>query len=204
MGRIIVCMIYFTLQWKKEIRRKLESFRLPAIVSGHNVVYETWKQTLFFWLSSDNNEVYMATPFFDLDRLQEFLDIVWIQRRTAKIGKIFVREECTKGTEFHKMLEEAIKEYDAEKQELLRKEVLLKAPVMTTDPKYFHAKFIGCINTENEKAEVLLTSANCTSHHFSKFFTGGENYESISYHDMSAENFKTRIIYNLIKLEKNT
>lgn len=59
----IVCMIYFPLQWKKEIREKLESVRLPAIVGGHSDVYETWIETLSLWLSSNNNEVYMASPF---------------------------------------------------------------------------------------------------------------------------------------------
>ena len=59
----IVCMIYFPLQWKKEIREKLESVRLPAIVGGHSDVYETWIETLSLWLSSNNNKVYMASPF---------------------------------------------------------------------------------------------------------------------------------------------
>ena len=76
--------------------------------------------------------------------------------------------------------------------------------MMTTDPNYFHAKFIGCINTEYEKAEVVLTSANFTSNHFGKFKSGGQNYDSISYHDMSAEDFKTRFIYPLTRLEKKT
>lgn len=200
----IVCMIYFTLQLrKKEIRAKLESYRLPAIVGGHTEVYETWKKTLSFWLSSGNNEVYMASPFLEQDYLKNILDIVCKRKTTAKIGKIFVRENCDKESKkkFHVMLEESITTYNAEEQKFLREEVLLKAP-MTTGPNYFHAKFIGCINTENEKAEVLLTSANFTSNHFSRYRKGGQNYESISYHDMSAEDFKTRFIDPLTMLEE--
>ena len=208
-GITIVCMIYFTLQWKKEIRAKLESLRLPAIVGGHTEVYETWKNTLSFWLSSGNNKVYMATPFFHLVYLEEFLNIVWEKRRTANIGEIFVREECNKkrGRKFHEMLNTTINKYDLfpEKQTLFLREVLLKAPEMTTKPNYFHAKFIGCINTENEKAEVLLTSANFTGDHLDKFtykYTRetGQNYESISYHDMSAYDFMRRFIEPLSNL----
>lgn len=98
--------------------------------------------------------------------------------------------------------DKTIKKYNDKEQKFLREEVLLKAPMMTTDPNYFPAKFIGCINTEYEKAEVVLTSANFTSNHFGKFKSGGQNYDSISYHDMSAEDFKTRFIYPLTRFEK--
>lgn len=205
-------MIYFTLQLrKKEIRAKLESFRLPAIVGGHTEVYETWKETLSFWLSSSNNKVYMATPFLHLEYLEEFLDIVWENKETANIGKIFVREECDNktGMKFHEMLNATIDKYKLfpEKQTLFCKEVLLKAPDMTTRPNYFHAKFIGCINTENEKAEVLLTSANFTGDHFDEFTyrnsdETGQNYESIAYHDMSAEEFMRNFIKPMTRFEK--
>ena len=200
-------MIYFTLQLrKKEIRAKLESFRLPAIVGGHTEVYETWKETLSFWLSSGNNEVYMATPFFGLEYLQEFLSIVCEKRKTANIGKIFIRKNCDKDSEkeFHVMLLETIKKCRSEERMFLLQNVFFKAPPMTTKGDYFHAKFIGCINTENEKAEVLLTSANFTSYHFSEFSNERQNYESISYHDMSAEDFKTRFIHPLTRLEEKS
>lgn len=203
-------MIYFTLQLrKKEIRAKLESFRLPAIVGGHTEVYETWKETLSFWLSSGNNEVYMATPFLHEEYLEEFLDIVCEKRKTANIGKIFVREKCDKSMGFHKMLNAKIEQYesDHEKQALLRDKVLSKAPEMTTRPSNFHAKFIGCINTENEKAEVLLTSANFTGDHFDEFtyknsVETGQNYESIAYHDMSAADFMRNFIEPMTGLQK--
>ena len=201
-------MIYFISQWKKEIRQKLENRRLPAIVGGHTEVHEMWIQTLLFWLSSSNNEVYIATPFFDLKYLREFLDIVWERRSTANIGRIFVRENCDRnGRQFHEMLNTTIENYrsNPEKQSLLRDKVQPKVPEMTTSPNYFHAKFIGCVNKENEKAEVLLTSANFTGDHFDEFTNEntnvtGQNYESIAYHDMSADDFMRKFIQPLSNL----
>lgn len=167
---------------------------MPAIVGGHEV-YETWKETLSFWLSSGNNEVYMATPFLEQDYLKKILDIVCTRKTTAKIGKIFVRKECenNSGLTFYDMLETMIVNYNPEEQKLLCKQVHSKAHVITTKPENFHAKFIGCINMENEKAEVLLTSA---------YFTSDQNYKSITYHDMSADDFR-RFIEPMTKLEKH-
>ena len=182
----------------------LESVRLPAIVGGHTGVFKIWKETLSFWLSSNNNEVYIASPFLEQAYLKVFLDIVSRRKTTAKIGKIFIRENCDKKSEFHKMLKETIEDYTPEEQMFLRENVFFKAPMITTDTNYFHAKFIGCINTENKKAEVLLTSANFTSNHFGPFRRARQNYESISYHDMSAKDFIKRFIQPLTSLEEYT
>lgn len=179
--------------------------RLPKIAGGYTEVHEIWSQTLSFWLSSGNNEIYMATPFFDERYLGEFLDIVRTRRRTANIRKIFVRERSANNRDytFHGELERIINRYNDDEQNFLRENVLSNAPEMATHHGYFHAKFIGCVNTETQKAEVLLTSANFNSQSFTDFGDNVQNFETIVYHDMSANEFNTRLIQPLIRLEQH-
>ena len=178
---------------------------MPKIAGGFTEIYQMWCQTLFFWLSSGNNEVYLATPFFDYTYLNKFLYIVLQRSRTANIRKIFVRETSANnpGYEFHRELERILPGYPTRDQNFLRENVLSNAPEMATHHGYFHAKFIGCVNIETEKAEVLLTSANFNSQSFSDFGDNVQNFETIVYHDMSANEFNTRLIQPLIRLEQH-
>ena len=148
----------------------------------------------------------MAAPFIDSTYLHAFLDVVLRKRDTAKIKKIFVREQCDKrGGEiiyFHKMFEKVLEGYDTGDQEILRKKVLSKVPTMRTKPDYFHAKFFACVDRETEEAAVLLMSANFTSQHFSEFSKGGQNFESIIYITMSMKDFKKNLIKPLTQIQK--
>lgn len=70
--------------------------RLPVIRPGKAYIYPLWKFLLSQWLSSDDHEVYLATPFLDTEKLTDICNIVIENLDTANIGAFFVRRECLK------------------------------------------------------------------------------------------------------------
>ena len=174
---------------------------LPVVEAGPRV-FKIWKSTLLFWLSSSQNEVYLVSPFLDEDILEEFLDIVLKKEETANIGFVFVREKCYKSLTFKKIWASTIGNYSTREKKVLGKTVLSKVWEVKTEISYFHAKFIGCVNTETREAEVLLTSANFTKDHFKKYSGGKQNNESLSYHKMETAEFRKRFIEPMKEIYK--
>ena len=178
---------------------------LPAIEAGPRV-FQIWKSTLLFWLSSSQNEIYLVSPFLDQHILKDFLDIVLKKKETANIGFVLVRKNCNYQQKFKDIWTRTIDEYECEEdKKFLTQTVLSKA--FGIDPKinYFHAKFIACVNTETREAEVLLTSANFTFQNFRRYMDGRHswNHDFLAYHKMKRAIFRKRFIQPMIEIFKD-
>lgn len=176
---------------------------LPVVENGPRV-FRIWKNTLLFWLSSRENKVYLVSPFLDQDILKEFLDIVLRKRETANIEFFYVREKCQDDFTFQRIKDNTLGQYSSTDQNFLKETVFLKAHGITPKISYFHAKFIGCENTETGEAEVLLTSANFTKKHFKRYIDGVHtcNNESLSYHQMKKAEFHKKFIQPMKEIYK--
>ena len=174
---------------------------LPVVESGPRV-FKILKSTLLFWLSNSHNVVYLVSPFLDKDILKEFLEIVIKKDETAKIGFLLVREPCCKGLTLKKIWDSTIKKYNDGIKAFLTQTVFSKASGIKKETSYFHAKFIGCINTTTGVAEVLVTSANFTKQHLKKYSDGRQNNESLSYHKMKKAEFRKRFIEPMKEIYK--
>lgn len=161
---------------------------LPVIRPGKAYIYPLWKFLLSRWLSSENHEVYLATPFLDTKRLTDICNIVIENPDTANIGDFFVRRECLKyeGKDIKMIIEETKEKISDDKYSTSEQKIFKKILVQKST-KYFHAKFIAC--TYNETAKVLVTSANFSGSHFNI-----QNYESVVYHEMTKAEFTERFI----------
>ena len=183
-----------------------EMKKLPVIADGPRI-FEIWKKTLIYWLSNDKNKVYLATPFLDKDILKEFLDI--FLKGKASIGNFFVREECCEiydektkvksRLKFQEIWKEIIKTFSDEDKKILIEKVWPNMQVKK-GINYFHAKFIGCVNTTTGVAEVLLTSANFNTTHFRPYTNGGKNHDSIGFHRMLKAEFEEKILNPISQL----
>lgn len=171
--------------------------RLPVIRPGKAYIYPLWKFLLSQWLSSDDHEVYLATPFLDTERLTDICNIVIENPDTANIGAFFVRRECLKyeNQNITDIINAVKEDFAEDTYSILEEKIFGKIFVQITY-KYFHAKFIAC--THNETAKVLVTSANFTGGHFNI-----QNYESVVYHEMTKAEFTERFIEPMRSITKH-
>lgn len=189
--------------------------KLPLVAEGP-IIFEIWQQTLLFWLSSRHNIIYLVTPFLDEYILKEFLYIVKKKNATAKIGKIFIREKCAEEWDpekemkrkvtFNEIEEKIKKECRTHDKDLLAVFTEKVLPnIFQIKTNYFHAKFIACVNTKTDEAEVLLTSANFNETHFCEWKNGQCNRDSLGYHHgISRDDFEENLISPIELLQKKT
>lgn len=119
-------------------------------------------------------------------------------RKTANIKAFYVRNKCYNEKSIIKVIADA----KFQDEEIIKIKVHKSLKI---DPsKRFHGKFIGC-TYKTGAAEVLVTSANFTGHHFSF-----HNLETVGYHKITTaefENFikplETLTLHSLGKVKKS-
>lgn len=191
--------------WPKDkLDKELCDLHVPAIRSGNDYIYILWKSLLFRWLSSSDHKVYLATPFLDVERMTDIYQMVIKNHTKANIEDFFVRKKCYSNSyrkiykDIDKIKEDSsnkIKKLDKTEDfsDIIKKKITDKLRVII--PKFksgiftdcFHAKFIGCVC--NDRAEVLVTSANFTDCHFDI-----KNEESVVYFDIPGDQFVKRFV----------
>lgn len=181
--------------WSAEmVNKELHYLEKPAIKPGNTYIYPLWKSLLSRWLSNPDYEVYLATPFLDTEKMTDICKIVSQNKKSANIGAFYVRDKCNTftGDDIQHIIAKAKTRITDELKEDCSTIIEEKISNKIVNPdRFFHAKFIAC--THGEEAEVLVTSANFTVHHFNK-----ENYESVLYYKMKKEEFQERFIDPLI------
>lgn len=182
---------FLFIQWPLDVR-KLSCLDKSAIKKGKTDIYPAWKSLLNQWLSKANCKVYLVTPFLDEKRLIDICNIVIDNTNTANIEAFFVRELCFDKNTYKDIEKAAIKEIKDERKgdygSLIETKISKKI-VHPKLPKNFHAKLIGCIYNDEDKARVLVTSANFAYQSFHY-----DNLESVVCHEMTKDDFTGRFI----------
>lgn len=163
----------------------------PAVKNGKDFIYNLWKSLLNRWLSRPGCAVFLATPFLDVERLDDICKLVIKHQGSADIKAFYVRERCY----FDSTITDLVDKSKFRANETIKSKVFNSLKI---DPgKNFHCKFICCTYAKGN-ARVLVTSANFTGHHFDH-----DNMETVGYHKTEADAIQ-RLIKPLDALELNS
>ncbi|XP_069136297.1 uncharacterized protein [Argopecten irradians] len=188
-----------------------EEISIGRFVNGRTDIYPVWQSLLQRWFSESSTEVYIVTPFMDIERLLEICFFALDNQSTANLNAIYVREIANvkvpkknppkfipywkfgpgykpDDPEAYASLIKAVTDaFSPKYRSYVRDHVMSKI----TNPKStFHGKFAAGVRSKT--AQVLITSANFQGHHFDH-----NNYETVCYSSMTKPEFEERFLNNI-------
>ncbi|XP_074658121.1 uncharacterized protein LOC141911056 [Tubulanus polymorphus] len=173
-----------------QLKDELRMLRNCCVKNGQKYIYPLWRALLNKWIGQ-GYKTFIVTPFLDKDRLMNVADILLTNRNNVNAGELeamYVRKKCDDPKSIHQLKKELLDEYLPNKQVHIEYHFFSKIiyPI-----ERFHCKFIAGV--KDDKAEVLITSANFHANHFVC-----DNFETVVFQTMSEKDFRRCFIKPII------
>ncbi|OWF52978.1 uncharacterized protein LOC110447012 [Mizuhopecten yessoensis] len=188
-----------------------EEISIGRFVNGRTDIYPVWQSLLQRWFSESSTEVYIVTPFMDLERLYEICFFMLENQSAANLRAIYVREisnvrvpkknppkfipywkfgpgyKPDDPEAYGALIRAFLDAFSPKYRSYVKEHVISK---LTNPKSTFHGKFAAGVKANS--AQVLITSANFQGHHFDH-----NNYETVCYSTMTKLDFEDRFLNNI-------